>query len=216
MALDEALFRWASETGTAAARFYVWDHAAATFGYFDRRPAGKFPGAVRRITGGGLVEHGEDLTFVLAFPAGSPAAGMGTAERYRWLHEAIRSALADCECRIDLAAGGAAEQTGTRLPGPCFANPVPWDLLDAATGEKLGGGAQRRSRGAVIHQGSLRLPAALRRPDAAWVDAFLDAISKSPLPLANEAKARMLECAARLEAERYSTREWNDGTSGNR
>src|ERR1700682_3117192 len=71
MAIDEALLEHAS---SPSIRFYRWDHLALSFGYF-----GKFADVansterdlVRRWTGGGIVFHGDDLTYSIVVPATS-------------------------------------------------------------------------------------------------------------------------------------------------
>ncbi len=72
MAIDEALLETAE---IATIRFYHWDHPALSFGYF-----GKFADVanysaerdlVRRWTGGGIVFHGDDLTYSIVVPAAS-------------------------------------------------------------------------------------------------------------------------------------------------
>jgi len=217
MALDEALFRLAVERRTAAARFYAWEKPAVTAGYFaaSREPASppeteatgdrETPSPVRRLTGGGLVEHGEDLTFLLAVPAGEALASAPGPARYRFIHEAVLSALAEVGSAAVLKPDGG-EATAT---GPCFGNPVPWDLVDPASGCKIGGGAQRRTRGALIHQGSLRLPEPLRHPDAAWIDRFLDRLAERVEPLPLEWREQASRLADPLATERYASPEWN-------
>src|ERR1700758_3487521 len=76
MAIDEALL----ETATLPTiRYYWWNHPALSFGYFgkfsevenfawDRDP-------VRRWTGGGIVFHGDDLTYSLVIPASNSVFG---------------------------------------------------------------------------------------------------------------------------------------------
>ncbi len=203
MALDEALFEWSVARGAAAVRLYHWDRFASTVGYFHRGPL-PHAGAVRRFTGGGLVEHGGDLTFCLVLPRGAAPALASAAERYRWIHETLARALATTGLRASLA-----PEQAPRALGPCFANPVPWDLLDAASGAKIGGGAQRRSRGAVIHQGSLRLPEALRNPDADWIGAFLAGLAATTAPLDEALRSALLAEAPAREAARYGSEAWN-------
>lgn len=176
MALDEALFRFAASGGVAAARFYQWDHTAVTIGYFGKE-TDQPDSTARRITGGGRVEHGEDLTVTLAFPAGSEVAVAPAAERYRSIHTAIAAALAEAGHPVILHEGGFEKSES------CFAAPVPWDLLDPRDGRKIGGGALRRSRGAVIYQGSFRLPPDFRRIEAPWTDTFLGLIAAATAPL---------------------------------
>src|SRR3954464_2148226 len=73
MAIDEALLETAV---VPTIRFYRWRSPALSFGYF-----GKFTDVViyaaerdlvRRWTGGGIVFHGEDLTYSIVVPASNP------------------------------------------------------------------------------------------------------------------------------------------------
>lgn len=204
MALDETLFRHAGESGDAMARFYGWDQPATTFGYFT--PACEVPvtGAIRRYTGGGKVEHGEDLTFLLAIPAGAEAAHSSSEERYYWIHSALAEAL--CESGFPAVLE---TKTQTTAPGPCFQNPVTWDLLASDSRRKIGGGAQRRTRRGVIHQGSLRLPAHFRDLHAGWIDLFLQGLSENPSPFPDRERTRALRTAGELEVSRYGSQDWN-------
>lgn len=204
MALDEALFHEACRTGEAVIRLYHWDHPAVTVGYFDRSSSDHVAGAIRRFTGGGLVEHGEDLTFLLALPAGSPPALASVLERYRWIHQSIATALAGAGHRVDLV-----ESMGPATPGPCFTHPVAWDLIDPGTGHKIGGGAQRRSRGSVIHQGSIRLPASLRDPDAPWTADWFAGLANSSEALDSVSISERIAEARILRETRYGDSAWN-------
>src|SRR5262249_33501134 len=74
MAIDEALLETAV---VPTIRFYSWHFSALSFGYF-----GKFSDVaiyaaerdlVRRWTGGGIVFHGDDLTYSIVIPASDPA-----------------------------------------------------------------------------------------------------------------------------------------------
>ncbi len=73
MAIDEALLGSAT---IPTIRFYRWRSPALSFGYF-----GKFSDVaiyaaerdlVRRWTGGGIVFHGDDLTYSIVIPANEP------------------------------------------------------------------------------------------------------------------------------------------------
>ncbi len=211
MALDEALFIRSAREERAVARFYHWEAPAVTAGYFHRsgkaEESRRAPGPTRRFTGGGLVDHGDDLTFLLTFPAGSDAALASVASRYRWIHEALAAALGSEEFPVTLQAAGAASFTG-----PCFANPVPWDLLDPLTCLKIGGGAQRRSHGAVIHQGSIRLPEPLRDPQAPWINKFLVRIAEVCQALDESTREKAIEESRALEENRYGNPLWNSRT----
>ncbi|MDF1815866.1 MAG: hypothetical protein P1V20_26945 [Verrucomicrobiales bacterium] len=150
MALDEAAFLYSLESGEAVLRTYTWPSAAVTIGYFDDYPEDEKRPVVRRMTGGGLVEHGEDVTFCLTLPPICEAAKAKTETRYRWIHECLAKVLVRQGIDLDISAEEGA------VTGPCFSNPVKWDLLDDC-GRKRVGGAQRKSKGGVIHQGSIQI-----------------------------------------------------------
>src|SRR5262245_59664521 len=75
MALDEALL---GTLARPAIRVYGWKVPSITIGYFGRidEAVSKWPEreVARRWTGGGIVLHGEDITFSLIIPAGHPFA----------------------------------------------------------------------------------------------------------------------------------------------
>src|SRR5260370_35104939 len=95
MAIDEALFETAE---TRSISFYKWDPPALSFGYF-----GKFTEVanhsterdlVRRWTGGGIVLHGDDLTYSIVIPAVDPAFSESPISIYEKIHSAIGAAFA--------------------------------------------------------------------------------------------------------------------------
>ncbi len=201
MALDEALFLSAVEANTVRARFYNWSAPAITLGYFHKGE--QTADAVRRMTGGGMVEHGDDLTFSLAYPKDTDFARTSGTERYSWVHQALAHALESADFRTDLSADFG------KASGPCFAAPVRWDILDPASREKIAGGAQRRSRGAVIHQGSIRIPAELRSPGVAWIDQFLTILAEKVTLLSGEEIDLLGKSARTLEFRKYGNSDWN-------
>jgi lipoate-protein ligase A len=144
MALDEVLLRSVTRP---TLRIYRWAAPCVTFGYFQPHAlvVELHPGlpAIRRWTGGGIVLHGEDLTFSLMIPAGDPLSEMAPTRFYRNLHGAVAVAL-----------GGLLAGDGEIVEGPsCFASPSRDDLM--VGGRKVLGGAIRRSGGALLYQGSL-------------------------------------------------------------
>jgi lipoate-protein ligase A len=94
MAIDEALL----ETATVLSiRFYRWHSPALSFGYF-----GKFADVadysaerdlVRRWTGGGIVFHGDDLTYSIVIPASDPVFAESSMSIYAAIHAALCNAL---------------------------------------------------------------------------------------------------------------------------
>src|ERR1700730_11764847 len=89
MAVDEALLAVAR---VPLLRFYRWRMPSLSFGYFgryaevadqpDRREI------VRRWTGGGIVPHGDDLTYSVVIPASHPFFARSSPEIYAALHDA--------------------------------------------------------------------------------------------------------------------------------
>jgi lipoate-protein ligase A len=95
MAIDEALLETAV---VPTIRFYRWRSPALSFGYF-----GKFSDVatyaaerdlVRRWTGGGIVFHGEDLTYSIVIPASDPVFDESSIAIYEKIHRALCGALA--------------------------------------------------------------------------------------------------------------------------
>lgn len=151
MALDEVLL---GVVVRPTLRIYRWSSPCVTFGYFQAFAAVRdaYPALplVRRWTGGGMVEHGKDLTFSLMVPKGTEAASIPPALFYRELHRRLASWLARVISSEVRLAGREDIQSGPA----CFSAPAGDDLL--LSGQKILGGAQRRSAGALLYQGSLQ------------------------------------------------------------
>jgi len=201
MAVDELLFREAG--GIPLLRVYRWPAHSASFGYSSRwdmvRPM--LPEdtveVVRRWTGGGIVRHGDDLTYTLVLPEGAVAGlGGGSLGVYARAHEAMVESLREAGVAARLA------DDGTGLPGlPCFVRPARHDVMVGA--RKLAGAGQRRTHGGILHQGSLR-------DEAAFVEIVLGMAARLadrlvPFPPASIPDNDTL---SRLAAERYANPAW--------
>jgi len=150
MAIDEALLEQAT---SPSIRFYHWDHPALSFGYF-----GKFADVanysterdlVRRWTGGGIVFHGDDLTYSIVVPATSEFFSTSPRSIYAAIHSALCDAL-----KASGTAAALAPNNSSKVSDACFANPVLADVM--VNGCKIAGAAQRRSRAGLLQQGSIR------------------------------------------------------------
>lgn len=150
MACDEALLGCAREP---VLRIFKWSAPWVSAGYFTslEKAAAVRPDlpVCRRWTGGGVVIHDGDFTFTLAVPRGEPWVAMRTADSYRALHEAVAKALRSEGVDAVLSGGGAAGND------QCFASPVAHDIMVGA--QKVVGGAQRRTKSGLLHQGSIQL-----------------------------------------------------------
>jgi lipoate-protein ligase A len=158
MAIDEALLE---STAAPSIRFYRWESPALSFGYFGRfadlADKSSERDLVRRWTGGGIVFHGEDLTYSIVIPAGDPVFIESSMSIYAAIHAALRNALNATGESAELALGAGVVNTGTAIVDRgynCFANPVRADVM--IDGRKVAGAAQRRTRAGLLQQGSVQ------------------------------------------------------------
>jgi lipoate-protein ligase A len=196
MAADEILLRDA--TSKPILRTYSWDRAAISFGYFERLADVSNPDGlpmVRRWTGGGAVRHGEDLTFALAVPRCFKFSTIPIDQSYEVIHRCLANALNECGVLATLSG----DALNTR--GPCFENPVASDVMLGR--QKLAGGAQRRSRCGLIHQGSVQgieTPGELAGMLGESLSGHL--VESQPFPESS------LDKIADLASRKYGSRDW--------
>jgi lipoate-protein ligase A len=162
MAIDEALLESAR---MATIRFYRWRSPALSFGYFGRFSHVAIYAAerdiVRRWTGGGIVMHGDDLTYSIVIPASDPAFNESSIMIYERIHRALADALNGLG-KPALVAGGVDPGRIAVSKHPavgargynCFTNPVRADVM--MDGRKIAGAAQRRTCGGLLQQGSIQ------------------------------------------------------------
>ena len=156
MACDEVLVNLAE---APILRVFRWRSPWVSAGFFtameDAARAWPDLPVCRRWTGGGIVVHEGDFTFSLVVPRGARLAAERPGESYRLIHAALAEALRAqgyAAVLSDEAAGDSRE---------CFVGAVEHDVV--LDGRKLAGGAQRRTRRALLHQGSVQGAAKLSR-----------------------------------------------------
>lgn len=210
MACDEALLLHATSFAAPVLRFYSWTEPAATFGYFQRyddvaalthlRPL------IRRPTGGGIVPHDADWTYSFVVPQGHPWYQLRAIESYRRIHQWIADAFVRLGLETQLAPS--CQKTG---PGQCFAGYEQFDLL--WRGRKIAGAAQRRTRDALLIQGSVQPPAPLPiATDRARWEAAMAAVARDTLafePRAFTPGSRFHLTISLLEQTKYSDQAYN-------
>ena len=206
MAIDEALAR--SPQDGPVLRLYQWQCPAISWGYFlkaDPDVIGR-PGweLVRRPTGGGVVEHGEDVTYTLILQRFTGAA-LSPTEAFAAANQLVLQAL-------QAVGVPAVASTETSSPQPfyCASQPVAGDAL--VDGRKVAGCAARRLRRAMLLQGYVDLPR-LGAP-VSWsrmADA-MQAAASTLWPVAwrtDELTASEMTLADDLAERRYRTEAWN-------
>lgn len=147
----------AAQDGSAGLAACVVEPAALVLGSAqpeaDARPG--IPVARRGTGGGAVLCDAGTLLVDLAVPAGHPLAPEDVTDAYRPVGEAIRDALQGLGvgCRtVDVAEARAmsdARRAAARRA--CWAGISPYEVV-LDDGRKLVGLAQRRRRGAVLHQ----------------------------------------------------------------
>jgi lipoate-protein ligase A len=208
MAIDEALLETAV---VPTIRFYRWRSPALSFGYF-----GKFSDVaiyaaerdlVRRWTGGGIVFHGDDLTYSIVIPASDPVFDESSIVIYEKIHRALCGALVKTGQRADVAGGvdpggfSAAMRAAVNASGyNCFANPVRADVM--MDGRKIAGAAQRRTRRGLLQQGSIQGFA--MKTDLA--QKFAQALSANCSEV--EANEEIFRRAREFAQQKYGTESW--------
>ncbi|RKU36597.1 hypothetical protein C6496_13225 [Candidatus Poribacteria bacterium] len=169
MAVDEAVLLSQEEKPNPTLRFYTWSSAAFSFGYFQDIAAEVDVTAcradgielVKRMTGGGTVVHGWDLTYTLILPRYTDEKRI--SEVYQCLGESLVKAFETlgipAECH---AVDTDVSQTSQNI---CLTNPADYDVM--CDDKKLAGVSVRRNRRGMMFQGyiSLNMPPAsiLRR-----------------------------------------------------
>ncbi len=163
MAIDEYLVSWYGRTGAPAFRVYGWSPPAISLGRYQLIDCLDLDAChadgvdvVRRITGGGAIYHGSELTYSFACGIddlnGKPKDVPDFYHKmnrflilfYRWLgYEASFS----CDRGGNNHAVGRADF--------CFSGNERYDILIG--GKKIGGNAQRRAGKTVLQHGSIPL-----------------------------------------------------------
>ncbi|MEQ1854017.1 MAG: hypothetical protein ABMA01_20790 [Chthoniobacteraceae bacterium] len=196
MAIDEVLLADAREP---VLRLYRWERPAVSFGYFGKIAAieAAWPGRefVRRMTGGGAVPHGSDLTYSIIVPAAHPFAHRSPREIYRAVHETVAGVLRSAGLMPALAGEPVAAATGV-----CFESPVEFDLL--AEGRKVAGAAMKRTRSGLLIQGSVQEIPGPDRIRERFAGAFGSHV------VAAELSSAVLAAAESLAETKYGTAEW--------
>lgn len=141
-------------------RLYQWDRPSVSIGRLQpEEPVQRlYPDlpCVRRPTGGRAVLHGGDLTIVVAARTDwlPGDAGRTILSSYRLLMAGLIAALAEAG---HTTCFGTEKAHGAKESLHCFDLAAGCDLIDACSGRKLVGSAQRREGDAFLQQMSLPL-----------------------------------------------------------
>ena len=225
MAADEVMVQTAAADGVASLRFYGWNEATVSLGYFQPAAArltdprlAPLP-FVRRPSGGATLVHHHELTYCLALPPGRPwQAGEPWMIR---MHHVIAAALTEFGVGRVMLVEGPAVRHGDVL---CFQQFTPGDLLCA--GRKVVGSAQRKHRQALMQHGSILLAQSEHTPSLPGIAELAGVTLRAECLAASLAAALGRETGwrlvasdgrdaerhemAELAAEKYRSPQWNE------
>lgn len=165
MAIDEALLRsFDPATSLPVLRLYGWNPPALSLGRFQKaagvldleRCRADGVALVRRVTGGGVIYHADELTYSLVCAPGQIPPASSIKDSFRVLTGFLLAFYRGLGLEAFYAADVVPE--GTRLgerTAFCFAGKESFDII--ANGYKIGGNAQRRLKGAIFQHGSIPL-----------------------------------------------------------
>lgn len=167
MALDEALLDWHSEGKIPPViRFYGWEPATLSIGYFQKvekeidLEAVKAHGLgfVRRPTGGRGVLHEHELTYSVIVSEDHPEMPKTVTEAYRVISEGILKGFHQLGLDAYFAVPKTDEERNA-LKDPrsavCFDAPSWYELV--VEGRKVAGSAQTRQKGVILQHGAILL-----------------------------------------------------------
>jgi lipoyl(octanoyl) transferase len=195
MAVDETLFLTAE---CPVLRSYRWARPSVSFGYFIpwKEVVTRYPGRdlVRRWTGGGIVEHGQDFTYSLVYPRNEYLPS--TIEFYQFVHLTVAEILRTSGFPTEIV-----RLTDPVLSPACFEKAVQFDLK--LQGEKIAGAAIRRNRRGLLFQGSIQRLEVPVQFDLMLAGALGEQVeSYDPSDM-------FMERAKQIAKEKYGAAEWN-------
>ena len=165
MALDEALLEWHAEgLIPPVIRFYQWEPAALSIGYFQRverdihLPAVKEMGLgfVRRPTGGRAVLHEHELTYSVIVSEDYPDMPKTVTEAYRVISEGILQGFRNLGLQAEFSvpeSDSQREALSQPKSAVCFDAPSWYELV--VEGKKVAGSAQTRQKGVILQHGAI-------------------------------------------------------------
>jgi lipoyl(octanoyl) transferase len=157
MALDEALMQNFASNTTPIFRLYTWEKNAFSIGRFQNiSKIDDFDSFgnnfTRRVTGGGLLLHGFDVSYSLIIPS-SKLANKSVKQGYEFLCSFLYTFYSQLGLKIDFAKDILNEKLSSSVF--CQVGFEPYDIV--VQGKKIGGNAQKRSKNLIYQHGSIPL-----------------------------------------------------------
>ncbi|GEB31590.1 MULTISPECIES: lipoate--protein ligase family protein [Brevibacillus] len=167
MAVDEAILQLHSEGKVPpTVRFYTWDPATLSIGYFQKaikeinleEVQRRGLGFVRRATGGRAVLHDQELTYSVIVSEDHPRMPSGVTEAYKIISLGLLHGFQNLGLAaemVSLASEEEKEKYNSPGSSACFDSPSWYELV--VEGKKVAGSAQTRQKGVILQHGSILL-----------------------------------------------------------
>ena len=157
MAIDESIMMAQFNVPNPTLRFYEWESPAYSLGYFQDIASEvdvdlcftEGIELVKRMTGGGTVIHGWDLTYTLILPRENRE--MRISEIYKSIGRDLKLALSKLRVQTDINL----TMTETSSQNNCLINIAEHDVI--CDGNKVAGVSVRRNRNGFLFQGYMSL-----------------------------------------------------------
>ncbi len=145
MAIDEYFFTGLKDD--AVLRTYTWDNPYITIGYFQKNQLS----ATRRLTGGLLVNHKDDLSYSFCSGLQSWPYMYSQQDTYKHIHLAVKKALSFIGFDCDFVS------IGQNTPKNMFCVQTLYTDDLSYKGKKILGSCMRRRGTKILVQGSVHL-----------------------------------------------------------
>lgn len=156
MAIDEALLNCFKNGDMPIIRLYGWENSLS-FGRFStvskslntHTVESENISCVRRMSGGGILVHGGDLSYTLIIPR-DWLRGVGIKESYRYLCQFLILLYKKLGYQSHFACDLQLDEIRSDI---CLAGKEAYDII--IDGKKMGGNAQRHTRHTLFQHGSI-------------------------------------------------------------
>jgi len=162
MALDEALLRgYLFHSSPPTLRLYGWKHPGLSIG-FSQDPKRELDielcskrsmPFVRRITGGGIILHGDELTYSLVCSKEDLGIPVQVVSSYKIISSFLISFYNSLGIKAEFACDTQTRAASGTPSALCFAAKEKYDIV--SNGRKIGGSAQRRIGNVIFQHGSV-------------------------------------------------------------
>ncbi|MCX5678419.1 MAG: lipoate--protein ligase family protein [Candidatus Omnitrophica bacterium] len=162
MAFDEAILQgYQCHSSPPTLRIYGWKNPGLSLGYsqdpeqeldieFCRKVSMPF---VRRITGGGIILHGNELTYSLVCSKSDLSIPAHVLSSYKIISSFLIAFYNALGIKARFACDVVKNETLSEPSAICFAAKEKYDIVSG--GRKIGGSAQKRTRGVIFQHGSI-------------------------------------------------------------